>query len=204
MDTKYTPREGKPIEINALWFNALSILEELFGIECKRIMDKVKKNFSKFWNEKENCLFDIVEPNDSSIRPNQILAVSLPYRILPVDKEKKIIEKVEKELLTPYGLRTLSPRDMRYKGIFTGDEAYHNGCVWPWLIGQFITAFMKVYDDREYCRELINPLLEHIKDAGLGTISEIFDGDIPYKPRGCISQAWSVAEILRCMYEDLK
>lgn len=204
MDTKYTPREGKPVEINALWFNALSILEELFGIECKKLKDEVRKNFSKFWNEKENCLFDVVEPNDPSIRPNQIFAISLPYRILPIDKEKKIIEKVENELLTPYGLRTLSPKDKRYKGTFTGDEAYHNGCVWPWLLGQFITAFIKVDNDREYCRELIKPLLEHLKDAGLGSISEIFDGDVPYKPRGCISQAWSVAEMLRCMHEDLK
>jgi predicted glycogen debranching enzyme len=200
MDTKFTPRGGKPVEVNALWLNALSAFEELFGIECHSA--KIKKNFSKFWNGQG--LFDVLEPTDSSIRPNQIFAISLPHRLLSKAKEKKILKVVKKELLTPYGLRTLSASDKNYRGSYTGDESYHNGCVWPWLTGFYITAHMRIYGDADYCKAILQPLLEHLKDAGLGSISEIFDGDAPHRPNGCISQAWSVAEVLRCMHEDLE
>jgi len=126
-----------------------------------------------------------------------------PYRIFSKAKEIKILEYISEDLLTPYGLRTLSRRDSRYKGRFSGDESYHNGCVWPWLIGFCVTAHMRLYNDADYCKIMIQSLLEHVRDAGLGSISEIFDGDKPYKPNGCVSQAWSVAEVLRCVHEDL-
>ena len=198
MDTKYTPRSGKPVEINALWFNALSAIEELYGFECES--SRVKKNFKKFWNNGK--LFDVIDPNDESLRPNQLFAVALPHRIFSNSKEIKILKALE-GLVTPYGLRTLSKEDRRYKGRFSGDESYHNGCVWAWLMGFYITSYMKVFGDEDYCKILVQPLLEHVKDAGLGSISEIFDGDRPHNPNGCISQAWSVAEILRCVHEDL-
>jgi len=171
----------------------------LFGFECES--SRVKKKFVKFWNNGQ--LFDVIDPHDESLRPNQLFAIALPYRIFSKAKEIKILEYISEDLLTPYGLRTLSRRDSRYKGRFSGDESYHNGCVWPWLIGFCVTAHMRLYNDADYCKIMIQSLLEHVRDAGLGSISEIFDGDKPYKPNGCVSQAWSVAEVLRCVHEDL-
>lgn len=222
-DWVVTPRQGKPVEINTLWYNALKtmeILSNLFNdkyIDYKSKAEKCKQSFiQKFWNPEKNCLYDYINEAgvpDSKIRPNQIFVVSLPHTILDPEKEKLVVNTVEKELLTPYGLRTLSPDDPDYKGIYDGDQyqrdsAYHQGTVWPWLMGHFVRAYLKVYGKNEEtlkrARELIQPLLNHLTNqACIGGISEIFDGNPPHLPRGCINQAFSVAEILRCWVEDI-
>jgi glycogen debranching enzyme len=165
-----------------------------------------------FWNEAAGCLYDVIAPNgpDGSIRPNQILAVSLPYSMLDAEKSRRVLEVVEWELLTPYGLRTLSPRDSQYRARYEGDSrsrdsAYHQGTVWPWLLGPFLTAYARVHGDSPEVRDRVDrflqPLREHLWQAGLGQISEVFDGDAPHRPGGCIAQAWSVAEVLRTYVE---
>lgn len=196
---------------------------ELIGADTKQYLEisqLAKSSFvDTFWNPTEKCLYDCVSVDDdmavskdASIRPNQIIAVSLPYTMLDPDKEKLIVERVGEELLTPYGLRTLSPADGQYIGRYRGDRdsrdrAYHNGTVWPWLLGPFVTAYTKVHDSstssREYSRQLLLNFEAHLDEAGIGSISEIFDGDLPHRPGGCISQAWSVAEILRAYVEDV-
>jgi predicted glycogen debranching enzyme len=223
-DWVVTPRRGKPVEIQALWHNALCIMEDLarqLGDEASqkryRNMAAVANwSFNRlFWNEKENCLYDVVNgaPPDPSIRPNQILAVSLPYSMLSAERARAVVEKVRECLLTPHGLRSLSPSDPQYRGRYTGgpaerDGAYHQGTVWPWLVGPFITAYVKVNGNSESARrqaaEWLAPLQEHLSDGGLGHISEILDGDVPHRPCGCIAQAWSVAEVLRAYVEDIK
>ena len=168
-----------------------------------------------FWNENVGCLYDVTNgaPPDPSIRPNQIFAVSLTHSMLSPERAKSVVKKVQEHLLTPYGLRSLAPSDPQYRGRYTGnpverDGAYHQGTVWPWLLGPFLTAYVKVNGGSEVARrqasEWLEPLREHLTDAGLGHISEIFDGDAPQSPRGCIAQAWSVAEILRAYVEDVK
>ncbi|ODS40706.1 MAG: hypothetical protein A7315_07905 [Candidatus Altiarchaeales archaeon WOR_SM1_79] len=215
-----TPRVGKCVEINALWYNALKIMESLsekFGedsSEYKKLSKKANESFNKlFWNDGKKCLYDLIsENNDDSIRPNQIFAVSLPFSILDREKEEKIVERVFEELYTPFGLRSLSQKDEKYIGVYKGDRyhrdtAYHQGTVWAWLLGHFITAYVKVNSESEeskkQAKEFLSKIFEHLNDTGLGSISEIFDGDFPHNPRGCISQAWSVAEILRCYGEDV-
>ncbi len=221
-----TPRSEKAVEIQALWYNALKIMQllaEFFGEhnkaeEYSEMADNVKESFlRKFWNQKQGYLYDALDTNenpDPSLRPNQIIAVSLDFSMLDKDKAEKIVEVIQKKLLTPYGLRTLSPEDPRYRGKYVGDWnnrnfAYHNGTAWPWLLGQFVTAFLKVkkYEAewREYAfKNFLERLFtEQVFRAGLGTISEIFDGDFPYEPKGCISQAWSIAEPLRAYVEDV-
>jgi glycogen debranching enzyme len=168
-----------------------------------------------FWNEAAGCLYDVVNggPPDPSIRPNQIFAVSLPYSILSAERAKAVVDKVREHLLTPYGLRSLAPSDPQYRGHYTGgpaerDGAYHQGTVWPWLLGPFITAYLKVSGGTAAAREQaagwLSPLQKHLSKAGLGQISEIFEGDAPHRPCGCIAQAWSVAEVLRAYVEDVK
>ncbi len=195
MDTKFTPREGKPIEINALWINALRFAE-VIGVECRDLLKNAERAFSKFWNN-GGYLYDVVDPDDSSIRPNQIIAVALG--VIEGEQAESVIDLIKRKLLTPYGPRSLSSDDRRYNGKYSGDESYHNGCVWPWLLGFYVEACLRAYGNKskDYCRALLTPLLEHVKYAGLGTISEIFDGNAPHEPNGCISQAWSVAEVLR-------
>jgi len=168
-----------------------------------------------FWNENAGCLYDVVNgglPVDS-IRPNQVFAVSLPHSMLSIERAKRVVETVQEQLLTPYGLRSLASTDPQYRGHYTGgsaerDGAYHEGTVWPWLLGPFITAYIKVNGGSEVSRAKAEGWLSasqsHLTDAGLGHISEIFDGDPPHRPRGCIAQAWSVAEILRAYVEDVK
>jgi predicted glycogen debranching enzyme len=221
-----TPRAGKAVEVQALWYNALKTLEVLarkFG-EMKAaenfasLAEKAKKSFvEKFWNSKLECLFDVVDERDCgdpSIRPNQIIAVSLDFTMLDKAMDKKVVEFVRRELLTPFGLRTLSKSDPRYVGVYSGDRrnrdlSYHNGTVWPWLLGPFTTAYIKTKGCTEQAREyafenFLMPLLtKQILEAGLGAISEIFDGDPPHNPRGCIAQAWSTAEPLRAYVEDV-
>ncbi|MEM2242823.1 MAG: amylo-alpha-1,6-glucosidase [Candidatus Bathyarchaeia archaeon] len=221
-----TPREGKAVEVQALWYNALKTLELLakkfketsIAEEFALLAEKARVSFNeKFWNPAKNCLFDVVDKHgvgDPSVRPNQILAVSLDFTVLDRAKAKKVLEVVRRELLTPYGLRTLAKGDPRYLGVYQGDRrsrdlAYHNGTVWPWLIGPFTTAYLKVEGYGDYTREyafknFLAPLFtEKLFEAGLGSISEIFDGDPPHKPRGCIAQAWSVAEPFRAYVEDV-
>jgi predicted glycogen debranching enzyme len=222
-DYVVTPRQGKAVEIQALWYNALRVLEDFagrFGDEdgeymCGEMAARAQKSFNaKFWNDEAGCLYDCIngDEKDASIRPNQIFAVSLPYAILSDDRAASVVEVVERELLTPYGLRSLSPRDARYRPQITGDSysrdtAYHQGTVWGWLMGAFITAYVKVRDRSEESRraaeQLFTGFREHLSEAGLGQISEIFDGDAPHTPRGCIAQAWSVAELLRAACEDV-
>jgi len=224
-DLIVTPRRGKAVEINALWYNALRIVEEIsqklensqWADKCSRLAKKVKRSFNQmFWNEAENCLYDYVDGNyrDAAIRPNQIFAVSLPYQLLSQERAKSVLKVVQEELLTPFGLRSLSPKHEDYIGHYGGDaysrdQAYHQGTVWAWLLGPFITAYVNVNGRSEKAKAFAESLLSdflrsHLTDAGLGTVSEIFDGDPPHHPRGCIAQAWSVAEILRAYVEDVE
>jgi predicted glycogen debranching enzyme len=218
-DLVITPRIGKPVEIQALWYNALCIMSKFakhFGDNADKeqydaMAANAKKSFNKlFWNKDEDCLFDVIgdDVNDGSVRPNQIFAVSLPNTMLSVGKARKIVEKVENELLTPVGLRSLSPKDAQYCPIYIGsplerDSAYHQGTVWAWLIGPFVDAYRKVSPNGKKNEERISEILsgfeEHFTEAGCGQISEIFDADSPNLPRGCPAQAWSVAEVLRVM-----
>jgi predicted glycogen debranching enzyme len=222
-DWVITPRTGKPVEIQALWYNALRIMEELAtefadaqGQKRYRTMASLtQRTFNRvFWNEHAGCLYDVTNggPPDPSIRPNQIIAASLTHSMLTPERSRAVVEVVERELLTPFGLRSLSPRDSRYAGHYVGngaqrDAAYHQGTVWPWLIGPFVTAYVKVNGGTETARqralEFLKPLQRHLSEAGLGQISEIFDADPPFTPRGCFAQAWSVAEVLRALCEDV-
>jgi glycogen debranching enzyme len=185
-----------------------------FGDEKDRkiyaeMANETRINFNQvFWNESEECLFDVVngDEKDASIRPNQIFAVSLPNTMLSIGDAQKIVKKVEDELLTPVGLRSLSPKDKNYCPIYIGspferDSAYHQGTVWGWLIGAFVDAYRKVNPNGRQTENRVNEILagfkNHLTEAGTGQISELFDADAPHKPRGCIAQAWTVAEVLR-------
>lgn len=223
-DWVVTPRRGKPVEIQALWYNALRIMEDLarkFGDDagqkrCRNMAALASWGFNRlFWNEQEGCLYDVVNggPPDASIRPNQIFAVSLPHSMLSPERAQSVVEKVREHLLTPYGLRSLSPSDPQYQGRYTGgpasrDGAYHQGTVWPWLLGPFITAYVKINEGsdaaRQQAADWLSGLRDNLLDAALGHISEIFDGDAPHRPCGCVAQAWSVGEILRAYVEDVK
>lgn len=215
-DQVITPRTGKPVEIQALWYNALCIMADLagrFGDEQDRsryvaMAELAKLSFNAlFWNEEEQCLFDVVENGnrDGSVRPNQIFAVSLPYPILDRERWSKIVNKVGTELTTPVGLRSLSSKDPKYVPVYIGspyerDSAYHQGTVWAWLIGPFVDAYRKVYpaSDPQFAAILAG-FKSHLLEAGVGQISEIFDAELPHSPRGCPAQAWSVAEVLRVL-----
>jgi len=193
MDTPFTPRSGKPVEVNALWVAALRFAESL-DIDGPVTAREAGMAFGRFWNETRGCFFDVIDPADPAVRPNQVVALALG--IPPADEAERALAVVRSELLTPFGLRTLSPREPGYAGRFTGDAAYHNGTVWPWLLGFYIDA-LGVYAPGVDPAPLLLPLVAHLADAGLGTISECFDGDPPHRPGGCIAQAWSVAEVLR-------
>ena len=219
-DWVVTPRHGKAVEINALWYNAVRVME-YFARRCghdekdwARLGRAIKQNFTNvFWNEEDGCLYDCVHPDycDASIRPNQVIALNLPYSPLTVDQMRSVLRVITEHLLTPYGLRTLSPQDSRYQGKYEGDVwardgAYHQGTVWPWLLGSYLTAYLTLFNRSdealEKVRELLMPLIGHLQEAGLGSISEIFDADPPHTPRGCPAQAWSVSEILRVLIEE--
>ncbi len=215
-DWVVTPRHGKPVEINALWHNALRFVEELGADHAGPSADEVAQQFlARFWNAECEYLNDVVDGDrsvDSSLRPNQILAASLPYPTIEAARARSVVQAIERDLLTPYGLRTLSPGDPRYCGRCLGDQwerdgAYHQGTVWPWLLGPFVTAYVRTAEDkgaaRAQARGWLGAFGKHMRDAGVGQVSEIFDGDEPHEPRGCIAQAWSVAEILRAAVEDL-
>ena len=220
-----TPRDGKAVEIQALWYNALKTMQLLakrFNQPDKaekyyRMAEKAKESFvEKFWNPEKGYLFDVVNKNgaDSTLRPNQLFSVSLNFPLLGVDKRARVVDAVWKGLWGEYGLKTLPEDDSRYVGKYLGDwgqrdSAYHNGTVWAWLLGSFTTAFLntKSHEDswRKFAfKNFLQPLFQtQLSLAGLGTISEIFDGNKPHTPRGCIAQAWSVAEPLRAYVEDI-
>jgi len=206
-----TPRIGKAVEINALWYNALRIMAEFARTlresaeVYEQMADQVKSSFSRFWSEEAGYCWDVLDGpdgNDITLRPNQLLAVSLPHSPLNAEKQRLIVDQCTSALLTPYGLRSLASDHEDYVGRYGGDQsqrdgAYHQGAVWGWLIGPFVLAHLRVYHDPELARSYLQPLLRHLGDHGVGSISEIFDGDPPFSARGCFAQAWSVAQILR-------
>jgi predicted glycogen debranching enzyme len=215
-DWVVTPRRGKAVEINALWYNALRALERWLGEEGQadaarqfaEHAERARQSFNRrFWYADGGYLYDVVDgpggAPDPACRPNQVLAISLPQPILERDKWRRVLEVVEQRLLTPVGLRSLAPGHPDYKSKYFGDlrardAAYHQGTVWPWLIGPFIDAWLKVHpDERARARHFLDGLTAHLQDACIGTISEVFDAEKPFLPRGCVAQAWSVAEVLR-------
>jgi predicted glycogen debranching enzyme len=214
-----TPRTGKAVEIQALWYNALCVMSDLAaglgedGDRYSGLAAKTKESFeAKFWHADANCLYDVIDGDikDASIRPNQIFAVSLPHMMLSKARARAVVQKVEAELLTPFGLRSLSPRDPRYVGTYIGspearDSAYHQGTVWAWLIGPFMDAYRKVYSGESDVEKRVLGMVErfesHLEEAMAGQVSEIFDGDAPHAPRGAAAQAWSVAELLRVVID---
>jgi len=214
-DWVVTPRKGKPVEINALWYNALNIMSYFYAqVNNKtsaelyaRRADKVKGSFvALFWNDHENCLYDFIDGShkNADIRPNQLYAISLPFTMLPHDQAQKVLTTVKKHLLTPYGLRSLSPANKNYKSFCDGtvrsrDGAYHQGTVWSFLIGPYIDSVFNVKGDAGMpeAKALVSEFLNHLDDACVGSVSEIFDGDAPHTPRGCFAQAWGVAEVFR-------
>ena len=216
-DWVVTPRTGKTVEIQALWYNALRSMADLAAKFAKptdqakylKMAAKAKTGFNKlFWNKDEECLFDVVNDDraDASVRPNQIFAVSLPHTMLSSAKARKVVDKVETELLTPFGLRSLSPKDPRYVPVYIGsplvrDAAYHQGTVWGWLIGGYVDAYRKVHskDPKTHARvnEIIAKFQAQLTESLIGQVAEIFDADLPHATRGCAAQAWSVAELLR-------
>ncbi len=221
-DWVVTPRSGKAVEINALWYNALAIYARLLQTVGRKkktskiyqtLAEKVMKRFSQiFWNPEGGYLFDVVdgEHRDGAIRPNQILALSLPFPLLGRNRARQVLQTIENHLLTPVGLRSLSPQDPDYHPTYQGnpflrDSAYHQGTVWAWLLGPYLTALVRVRGKtgQKQGLKLLQAVRNHLSEAGIGQISEIFDGDAPHTPRGCIAQAWSVAEIGRAYMEDL-
>jgi predicted glycogen debranching enzyme len=218
-DWVVTPRWGKPVEIQALWYNALMVLADLRqragrAAESAGLLQRakqVKDRFvATFWNEETGCLFDVVDGDrrDASIRPNQIFALSLPHPLLGKAHARSVLEVIDEKLLTPFGLRSLAPDDPAYRGRYEGgpaerDAAYHQGTVWSWLLGPYADAVVRTLGapGKARAKRAIAGLEPHLREAGLGTVSEIFDGDAPHAPRGCPAQAWSVGELLRTWRE---
>jgi predicted glycogen debranching enzyme len=211
-DWVVTPRRGKPVEINALWYNALRLLADwrsYAGLPegpFRRMADQTRASAQKrFWYERGGYLFDVVDGpdgDDASLRPNQVVALGLAYPLLDGDEAKKVLAVVTKRLLTPFGLRTLDPGDPRYQAVYRGDQqhrdaAYHMGMVWPWLLGPYCDAHLRFFGNRHVVHDMLQSFVAHLAEAGLGSISEIFEPEPPFRPMGCIAQAWSVAEILR-------
>ncbi|MDN5943431.1 MAG: amylo-alpha-1,6-glucosidase, partial [Nitrospira sp.] len=223
-DWVVTPRHGKPVEIQALWVRALEVGETLarafddadYADRCRNDRSKAIASFrNRFWFEQGGYLYDVIdgpEGSDASFRPNQLYAISLVDELVSRDQAQQILRLVKEQLLTPVGLRTLSPYDARYRGRYEGgvldrDGAYHQGTVWPFLLGPFVTAWMKVHGKNaavlKQARSFLDGLGAHLKEACLGQVSEIFDGEAPHRAHGCYAQAWSVAEPLRVLVEDL-
>ncbi len=215
-DWVVTPRRGKAVEINALWFNGLELFagwlrtsgREEAANRYARHARRAQRSFNeRFWYAEGGYLYDVIDgldtPDDTSIRPNQIFALSLDHPVLQPDRWASVLAVVEEELLTPFGLRSLSPRNPEYNKNYHGDlrtrdAAYHQGTVWAWLIGPFIDAWLKLHPhELEKARGFLAAFPEHLNESGLGTISEVFDAEAPHPPRACVAQAWSVAEVLR-------
>ncbi|MFQ6672846.1 MAG: amylo-alpha-1,6-glucosidase, partial [Candidatus Tectimicrobiota bacterium] len=218
-DGVITPRHGKPVEVNALWYNALRIGAAFAArlgwtqdaYRWTTLADRVRRRFDEaFWYEEGGYCYDLVRADecDTSLRPNQLFALSLPFPLLDGPRRSSVLAVVTAHLLTPMGLRTLSPFDPRYKGrhgktLWEQDAAYHQGTVWAFLMGPYIDAYLAVHGNgphtRTHARRLLAPLLDHLRDACVGSVSELFDGDPPHAPQGCVAQAWSVAELLRVL-----
>jgi glycogen debranching enzyme len=218
-----TPRAGRPVELNALWYNALRIAAELFerfgrttqASDLRDLAAKAQASFNKkFWNAERGCCFDVVDDHgtDPSVRPNQLLAVSLPFPVLSIERHPTLLEKVHRALLTPFGLRTLAADDPSYQGRYTGDvvsrdRAYHQGSAFPWLLGPWVTAYLRVLgrgaSTRREALRFLEPCLEHVQGAGMGHLCELFDGDAPHRPGGAIASAASVGELLRAYVEEI-
>jgi predicted glycogen debranching enzyme len=210
-DWVVTPRIGKPIEINALWYNALRTMADFqttLGSDAAyfvQLADCVQKSFAKFWNAEAAYCYDVLDTpqgNDLSLRPNQLFAVSLPHSPLTAEQQRAVVDACAQHLLTSHGLRSLAQEHPAYKGHYSGspldrDSVYHQGTVWGWLIGSFVDAHLRVYRDHTVARTFLRPIIQQMEEYSLGSISEIFDGDAPFTPRGCFAQAWSVAELLR-------
>ena len=228
MDAKHlervvTPRGGRPVELNALWYNALQIVADLsdrfgqgtFAKELHALAAQMRKAFNdRFWNAAQQCLFDVVDDhgNDASIRPNQLFSMSLAYSVLTPDRAAAVLAAVKLHLLTPMGLRTLSPHDPSYQGRCVGnvvsrDRASHNGSVYPWLLGAYVSAMLRVggrgEDVRAEARTLLEPCLHYLKHQGAGQIPELFDGEAPHRPGGSIASARSAGELLRAYVEEI-
>jgi predicted glycogen debranching enzyme len=211
-DTVITPRVGKPVEINALWYSTQLVMSEFakqLGKDPSRydgLAARALAGFDRFWNAAAGYCFDVLDGpggNEALLRPNQLLAVSLRESPLSAARQKAVVEVCSGALLTSYGLRSLAPSDGAFFGIYTGDQnrrdaAYHQGTVWAWLLGPFVEAHLRVFHDAPAAMRILSAMSDHLQSAGLGTASEIFDGSAPFVPKGCIAQAWSVAEILRC------
>ncbi len=214
-DRVITPRAGKPVEINALWYNALCAMAGFArrlgrpSAPWEALAERVRAGFDRFWNDAAGCCFDVLDGvggHDPSVRPNQIFAVSLPASPLTQDRQRAVVDTCARRLAVSYGLRSLAPDDPCYCGGCVGDpltrdSAYHQGTAWAWLAGPFARAHFRVHGDRDAALALLAPFAHHLGDAGLGSISEIFDGDAPHVPRGCPQQAWSVAEVLTAWTE---
>ena len=221
MDAKFddqvvTPRRGKPVEVNALWYSALSYMESWAvrlstdATQYSQMRTRVRQNFAaRFWYEDGGYLYDVVDvegeagKNDAALRPNQLFAASLNRDLLSEGQVKSIFQKVTDHLLAPTGLRSLSPSDPAYHPHFNGsrqerDEAYHQGTVWQWLIGPYIDVHLRIHNDRKALRLLLQPMIDQLWKACLGTISEVAEPEPPFTPAGCFAQAWSIAEVLRC------
>jgi predicted glycogen debranching enzyme len=214
-DRVVTPRTGKPVEINALWYNALRAMA-VFSRRLRRPPDEweaeaslVAAGFGRFWNAAEGCCFDVLDGpsgNDPAVRPNQIFAVSLPSSPLAPDRQRSVVHVCAKRLLTSFGLRSFDPRHPEYKGRYRGgprerDVAYHQGTAWGWLLGPFALAHFKVYGDSAAALAFLEPLGRHLDAYGIGSLGEVFDGEPPFAPGGCPAQAWTVAETLRAWTE---
>jgi predicted glycogen debranching enzyme len=216
-DWVVTPRIGKPVEINALWHHALTVMVGLGEVvgdlalarRYQTLAARVRESFrQRFWYADGGCLYDVVDGpdgNDTSLRPNQIFAVSLPAGLLDAQQAAAVVAVCQRELLTPMGLRSLAATDHRYIGVYAGgpverDGAYHQGTVWSWLLGPFALAHYRVHGNRKEAQALLAGIGSHLAEACVGSISEIFDGDAPHRPRGCCAQAWSVAEVLRAWF----
>jgi predicted glycogen debranching enzyme len=219
-----TPRMGKPVEIQALWYNVLKIFAELLrmskGRDAKSDLNlakeyenkaaKAKESFDKlFWNAEGNYLYDVIDENgkpDSTLRPNQLFAISLPFAILEAEKAESVLKVVEEKLYTPVGLRSLPMEDVHYVHHYGGDQwhrdsSYHEGTVWSWLLGPYVDALIKIKSEKSKANKVIEDFKYHLNDACIGQVSEIFDADAPHHPRGCVAQAWGVAEVLRVIKE---
>jgi predicted glycogen debranching enzyme len=214
-DWVVTSRTGKAVEINALWYNALRAMagfaQRLRGSAApwEALAERTKSGFARFWNDSAGCCYDVVDSpsgNDDALRPNQIFAVSLLESPLSAEQQQRVVDTCARYLLTSFGLRSLAPGHPAYRGHYRGDQyardsAYHQGTAWAWLLGPFALAHFKVYGDAATARSFLAPLADHLVDYGIGSIAEIFDGDPPFTPGGCIAQAWSVAETLRAWHE---
>jgi predicted glycogen debranching enzyme len=216
-DWVVTPRRGKAVEINALWYGALRQVarwlaardEHDAAAELAAAAERAKRSFNqRFWNPATGCLFDVVDGDggdDPAVRPNQLFAVSLPDPVLSPDRWRAVLDRVSRDLVTPVGLRSLAPDHPDYKPSYHGDlisrdAAYHQGTVWSWLVGPYVDAWRRVHPERaSEARRLLDGLIGNLGEAALGSVSEVFDAEPPYLPRGCVAQAWGVAELLRCL-----